>query len=921
MSHDADPGPAARWERIESLFLEAIELEPGDREEHLRRRCGGDVELRHEVAAMVAAHGDEARSDLERKLVREPATDPRIGTVLGSYRIVEPIGRGGMGVVYRAERLAGEYEQEVAIKLVRATWLGSEMLSRFGAERQILAQLQHPNIATLLDGGISDEGLPYLVMQYVDGLPITTYCDEGRLPISDRLRLFLQVCEAVAFAHRNLVVHRDLKPSNILVTPEGRVQLLDFGIAKLLDPDAFGLPAASTRTEQRVLTPLHAAPEQLLGGPITTATDVYALGLLLYELTSGRFPYRVERASSLAAQRAIRDSSPMRLADALATAAPNLLAPRRTDHLPAEEIAALRASRPAALRRELAGDLERIALMALRVEPERRYESAAQLAEDLERYLAGEPVRAHADSLAYRTRRLLGRHRAATAAVLAGVVLVTGFSTNAVVQAGRLRTERDRLVAEQERSEAVLSTLVDLFKSAAPEVAQGDTVSLESFLETAAATADSMADRPAVQARLLFALGEMHAVRGEKTRAREAFERAWQLEQQLGEGETLHGQQVFHSLALMNLQLGEVEVGRERMRRSLAWHRRELGESHTDVAQVMTDLARYLEPPEALPLLERALAIRREILPEGDMGIASTVNGLARLHAELGHRQRALVLFDEVLAALEAAVGPSHPNTLIVRAFRTAQLPSAEERLAIYDEMIPEAERVFGSASVTVAGLHDDRGRALGESGRLPEALESCRRAYETAVEAGGATAQQTTQAARSLGGLHLALADYPEALEWFERAEVGTRTDRRRAEILSLQAIAALRLGRLDAALERSELGLALALDSVGDSADDLVLAGNRARHGAVLLALGRHDEAVDVLRASRDALETQGGGPPQMVGAAGLTLGQALAGLGEVDEARAVLEESLARFGRHPMLDPEELASARRALEELAG
>lgn len=913
-----------RWRRIEELFLEALELERDDREARLRSACGEDEVLRREVEAMLAAHIADEPAGIERKLVAEAgaaSSDPLVGATVGRYRIVEPIGRGGMGLVYRAERVGDEFEQEVAIKVVRAAWLGSEMLERFGAERQILARLQHPNIAALLDGGVAENGLPYLVMQYVDGVPITRYCDERRLPIAERLALFHQVCEAVAYAHRNLVVHRDLKGSNILVTPEGRVQLLDFGIAKLLDPDAFGLDPALTRTEQRVMTPLNAAPEQLRGEAVTTATDVYALGLLLYELTSGRFAYRLSRASAVEVQKAIHDTSPARLSDAVMSSLPTELAPGRTDHLPAEEIASLRGSRPGVLRRELRGDLERIAFMALRPESERRYESAAQLADDVERYLAGEPVRAHADSFAYRARRFVARHRVATAAAALIALLVTGFTINAQLQARRLRVERDRLAVEQERSEAVLDTLVDLFKSAAPGAAQGDTISLEAFLDSAAATAETMGDRPSVQSRLLFALGEMHAVRGEKATARDFFERAWALEEKIGEGDTLFGQQVFHSLALMNLQLGEVEVGREQMRSSLEWHRRELGEMHTDVAQVMTDLARYLEPPEALPLLQRALEIRREILPEGDMGIASTMNGLAKLHADLGDRPEALALFREVLGMLEAAVGTSHPNYLIVRGYLVSQLPSARERVAIYDELIPVAGPVFGPRSVIVAGYHDYRGLALAEMGELRAGLESCRRGYELAVEAGGETVFQAARAARSQGWIHLVLGDYPAALEWFERAERGMNNDRGRAEAISLQALALLRLDKVGEALEHSRKGLELARASVGDSDSDRVLAGNLGRHGAILISSGKLQPAVAALRTASHMLSSRGGAPREVVAGVEISLGRALLAVGEVEEGTSILRDALERDEGQAMVDPRDLELAGRALESVGG
>ncbi len=868
---------------------------------------------------MLAAHGSSDSSPLESKLASvgdQASFDPMLGAKLGPYRLVEPIGHGGMGLVYRAERVDHEYEQSVAIKMVRGGWLTADTLDRFRIERQILARLQHPNIATLLDGGMTDQGLPYLVMQYVDGVPIAAYCDRERLPLERRLGLFVEVCEAVAYAHRHLIVHRDLKPSNILVDGDGRVQLLDFGIAKLLEPDALGVEASMTRTELRMLTPLHAAPEQLRGESVTTATDVYALGLLLYELVVGRFPYRVTGSSPIELELALRETAPRRLGDALGSTTERALAPGRTDHLPAVTIAGLRRTQVRALQRELRGDLERVALMALRKEPERRYESAAQLAQDVGSYLRGEPVRAHADSVAYRIRRFVGRNRAASVAGLLGLLLVGAFSVNAVVQAELLRTERDRLAVEQERSEAVTQSLVDLFKTAAPDTTQGEAISFDVFLESAAETAESMAERPGVQARLLFALGEMRAVRGEKRLAKELFERSWALEQQIGEADTVFGQQVFHSLALQNLQMGEFEVGREQMRRSLEWHRDRFGEMHTDVAQVMTDLARYLEPTEALPLLERALEIRREILPSPSLGIGSTLNGLARLHADLGNRQRALELFRETATMLEQLVEANHPYSITVAGSVASQLESPSERLEMLDELIPRADATFGAESVFAAVLHDHRGVALGELGRSGEAHAAFETAFEMASAAGGDGAHQAAAAAGHLAWSHHLRGDHERALDYFERSVTGLSQGRSRARAISRMALALARLGLFEDALDRSGQSLELIGESVGDNSRDLVLAGCRGRHGAILLDAGRVDESLVELRSAWAVLSEAENAPAPIVACTSLALGRALVLSGAAVEGSRLLRESLERFSTHALVDPVDLELARQAL-----
>jgi Tol biopolymer transport system component len=401
----------ARWQRAGELFDRAVELSPAERRAFLEQTVPADPGLRAEVEALLAADqsavaflaepadpGGEllAQAVLERDA--EAAAD-RLGQRLGAFRLVREIGQGGMGVVYLGERADGQFEQRVAIKLIQAGPQGERLLQGFLRERRILARLEHPHIARLLDGGFTGEGAPYLVMEYVDGEPITAWCERLRLPVEQRLRLFLAVCEAVEAAHRAHVVHRDLKPSNVLVSRRGEVKLLDFGAAGSLD-----LGGDATHTLARALTPLYAAPEQLRGEPATAATDVYALGLLLYELLSGARAHRVLRETPDELMRVILSVEPE---------PPSAAAARRQAGVEAA----------AASRRRLRGDLDRIALKALAKEPARRYPSAAALAEDVARHLAGRPVAARGGGFAYRAARLLRRRRLEAAAGLALLAL------------------------------------------------------------------------------------------------------------------------------------------------------------------------------------------------------------------------------------------------------------------------------------------------------------------------------------------------------------------------------------------------------------------------------------------------------------------------------------------------------------------
>jgi serine/threonine-protein kinase len=360
------------WQALQDLFMQARAVQGEERERLLRGYLDSDPALVERVRSLLAADAEPGIMDaLAARLIPvsnllQDVAPERVGP----YRIVSELGRGGMGVVYLAERADGQFQQRVAIKLIASADADDPLHQRFLAERQILADLVHPNIARLLDGGLTDDGRPYLVLEYVDGLPITTYCECRQLDIRARLRLFADVCAAVQHAHRSLVIHRDLKPSNILVSSDARVHLLDFGIAKLLGPTIAAAQLPVTRAEWRVMTPEYASPEQVLGESLTTASDIYSLGVLLYELMCGQAPYQLTTSSPAQIMAAVCEQDPER---------PSARAPER-------------------LARALRGDLDGIVMMALRKEPDRRYASADMLRQDVERYLAGFPVSAHRGS-------------------------------------------------------------------------------------------------------------------------------------------------------------------------------------------------------------------------------------------------------------------------------------------------------------------------------------------------------------------------------------------------------------------------------------------------------------------------------------------------------------------------------------------
>ncbi|NNE35492.1 MAG: serine/threonine protein kinase, partial [Rhodothermales bacterium] len=369
-----------RWKRVNALFEAAWQLEPEKQQSFLSEQCQGDAAMMEEVKALLVADR-EASSLLDGVAVGALALESeldRSGDLVGPYRIVSELGVGGMGAVYLAERSDGEFEQQVALKLIKRGMDSEQILRRFRSERQILARLQHPNIARLLDGGITAEGQPYFAMEYVEGEPIDRYCDDHRLTIDQRLALFQDVCRAVLHAHANLVVHRDLKPSNILVTSNGNVKLLDFGIAKLLSESD---EAAQTRTGAAVMTPEYASPEQYLRAPVGTSTDIYSLGVILYELLAGHRPFEIVPGTEVSSMKDVLEKEPERPSTAFSR--------RSTDVTTHKTVSLARGTQPDRLRRRLSGDLDVICLKALRREVDRRYKSVDGLVEDIRRHLAG----------------------------------------------------------------------------------------------------------------------------------------------------------------------------------------------------------------------------------------------------------------------------------------------------------------------------------------------------------------------------------------------------------------------------------------------------------------------------------------------------------------------------------------------------
>ncbi|HEX4955499.1 MAG TPA: tetratricopeptide repeat protein [Thermoanaerobaculia bacterium] len=824
-------GAESRWHRLEALFAGASELPAAEREAFLDTACGSEPDLRTEVEAMLASAGEACALAIETWLLTGVTSPPAPAPErAGVYRLVSLLAQGGMGEVWRGKREGGEFEQEVAVKLLRPGLSRPDLAARFRTERQILARLSHPLIVPLLDGGVTDDGRPYLVMPHVPGLPITEHCQRHELPAAQRLRLLAAVCRAVQHAHANLIVHRDLKPSNILVTPEGEPRLLDFGIAKLLAPEGEEVPGA---TAPRMVwgTPERTAPEQLFGEPITTATDVYGLGVLLVELLTGRLPRPPGGAND--------DSAP---------------APEHGPALPADL--------------GLSGDLERIAAKALDPDPARRYASAGQLGEDLERYLAGQPVLAAPDRWAYRARKFVRRHLAATlaAAVAAGAVLA--FGVTSTLQTRRIAAERDRATAEEARARKAVDLLVGLFREADPRTGPGgDTLDVGELLARARERVAQLADQPALQARLEQVLGEIHRSRSRYAEAVELFRHARDLQIGLAGPDDPFALELASEHAWALFFTSERRLSERLLRELLERQRRVLGAEHLEVSETLQRLSAIAGGEEGARLAHEALAMEQRRRPTDRLSLASAWAGVGGAGLRSGDLASAATAYRQAAEIYRVEYGEDHPATITALSNLATSLTDLAEQEALYRRLIEVSRRKLGPLSAPVGDRLSYLGLNLSKQGRFAEA--------EALLEEGLAVWRQVG------GPDHERVATTEVYL-----ARLLDRRDRRD------EALAATHHAR---AVARSP-----------EVADPWLLAIASTQHARTLLHAGRPAEALVAARESLAALGADTSRAAVRADAL-LVLGLALLESATPAEALPHLEQALAlRLAITPAQDP---------------
>jgi tetratricopeptide (TPR) repeat protein/predicted Ser/Thr protein kinase len=797
----------------------------------------------------------------------ESPVDRRIGTLVGRYKVSAVLGRGGAGTVYLAERADEQYSARVAIKVLAQ---GAHSLGmRFKLERQILASLNHPNIARLIDAGETDDGQPYLVMEYVEGAPVHRYCDEQQLSVQQRLQLFMEICSAVQYAHQNLVVHRDLKPQNVLVDATGTVKLLDFGIAKLLENGS--TTVALTRMHERVLTVEYASPEQIRGDAITTSSDVYSLGVMLYELLTGVLPFPVTpNASQVELERLVCLTDPPRpsaaVLKALETNPENMLA-----------IAAARDLTPERLARRLLGDIDAIVLRALRKEAEHRYSSVEQFSADLRRHLQNEPVQARQGNWVYYSQRFMRRH---TATVAVGTTFVLGLIGVSIA----MSVQAHRLSIALERAEVVSEFMTNVFAASDPFVHRGKELTAGELLEAAAQkiTAD-LQKEPEVRSRLLEAIGRSFVRQALPARAIPYLEEAARIQRSLGSTDARTAS-VLTELAISYREAGRFEDANRAFEEGLAISNTLREENSRYRARLLVDLGRLemwrSNPQKAETQIQAGLAITRAVDGPRSLEAASILLDLSSLRLWLDDPKGAEQIAHEAIAIYREVAPPLQPDRV------TAGLSLGEallyqgrydEAAELFEAALEARRKLYAPTSSRIADVLITLAQARNEQRRGREAEALLREAIQIGLQ--GTVTQQ-----------HKIV--YPQTTLGRTLLERGAVAEAEK---------------ELRAALE-------LSIKTLGVNHQYTASCGHYL--GEALLQLDRAQDAADTLRTAIERWR-HAAAPAWRIARSQNALGEALHGLGEIEAAKRLLAESYRVLKADAQADKTALERARQRLE----
>jgi serine/threonine-protein kinase len=852
-----------RFQLLSRLFDEIVDAPDDMRDSLIRYACEGDAGLESELRELLQADtAGESHAYVSGVIAAEAATIPApslTGHRLGAWAIEKPIGEGGMGTVYRARRADGEYEATAAIKLVRGGVPSPMLAERMRSERQILAGLSHPGVAQLLDGGSTDDGTPYLVMEFVDGKSITEWCEERDLDIEGRLRLFAKVCDAVSYAHGALVAHRDLKPSNILVTSDGEPKLLDFGIAKLVD----SMGDEQVTQSYAALTPAYASPEQVVGERAGVAADIYSLGVLLYELLSGKLPLQT------------RGLTPVQVISKVTTEVPPVLSSVTED--PAQ-------------RRKVRGDLDAIVSQALRKEPYRRYGSVGALAEDVRLHLDGLPIKARRDDWTYRTGKLVRRNAGVVSGGVLLLILMITFTINAVLQARAVARERDRTEAERQTAVRVSEFLEELLTEADPNEATTRDITAREVLDRGAERVLSgLEEDPDIQAALATVMGRVYRRLGEYEAAEPLLDSALAVVRNDGSADADRLGEVLIERAALGYDEGDYQLAYDMAQEALSVYGAVASGDDARIASALDWSGQSLmalgRMDEAERDARRVVDIYRSIDPDPNQDLSTALTAYGDVLRGMGSFDQALEVGREALAMARQVYGDQHLEV----AFSLNQLTSTLRAAGRAEEAVPLVEEGLAIRRAAFPGPHVETAASLGNLantyaavGRMDEAEQARRESHDMLLSIFDEPHPYTAAATNSLGGLLAQRGKYAEA------------------EPLLVES---LRLHRT--VFPPGHPNIAIPLVALGH----------------MYLDQGRLTEAE---RALREAYELRSAALPPghfQTAESALRLGLALDRMGHADEARPLLEESHASFLAVFGPDDRRTAEAKAALDAPRG
>lgn len=870
-----------RRRRVLDLVDAALDLPQGECAEFLTRACSGDPTLQDEIEAVLGADTDMVsylRGSAAQAFIDQGSIPPN--TRIGQFQTLRLIGTGGMGEVYLARRVVGAFDELVAIKILGADRGSRAFINRFKAERQILANLRHPNIATLLDGGATPDQRPFLVMEYIEGQPIDAFCTTHQLSINDRFELFRKVCRAVHFAHRNLVIHRDLKPKNILVTAEGEPKLLDFGIAKLLSPQGSD---TVTVDGLRGFTPAYVSPEQIAGLPITTAGDIYSLGVVLFELLTDHRPYAFSAEPSIEEiRRVVCETQPPN---------PSMFVPIR------------------ALRTDLRRDIDKLLHMALHKESDQRYASAEALSSEISRYLAGRPVLAQGPSLGYRVKKLLFRHKLASAFGIISALLTAGLLLT-------LALARQAAITERDRAQEIVELMVSLFESSDPYQNLGQRISAYDVLTTASARIRSeLREQPDIRATLLDTVGRVFLNLGEYDAAEDALQEALGLRQQRPDARQAELADSHIQIARVAIAINDYPRAEAILREALALDILDRDPLRRARALAELGLARQEahDFSQADASFQEALSLHQSELGDENPMLADTLRRIGRLRIDQGRFDEAEPLFLRAQRILTSHFGPDHPRVaqnLADLGLLYWEQGRSEEAMETLSRALALKERVFGPGHFEVARTLHDLGLQLTDLGRFEEAEDHLGRALRIEIDLFGEDDLDVSDTHIALAVLHMRRGQYEKSDHHYRRAiEI-------REAMLGSSHIKVMDALRLSAGLReaegRHEEGLAIyhrvleqQLSILGDQHPRVASTYNNM--ASVYFAQKKLDQAADAYQRSRAILEKALEAEHPNLLAVINNLAAVRAQQGRTEEAERLLGEILSI--RERILDPDHL------------